>query len=390
MGNFLSGGGILDNQAFLGHAQKSAAVRYSHGGAALTCWMGRGFYLTYFLFGLVFGPGLTFWLIFPPVGRAPFLDAPLGAKILLLIFVPVGWLLLLGGILWRRQIVIDFAHGHVTFSSRFFKKWEQVIRLDDVRRFVSSSIVRRLDDENHSATPSRTNTVRCYLFGLETKDGRTIQLLETTRHDVVEQIAGIVQKETHGRVELLTGQAAAEPSSLIGNAVQNVPAAPDAAVGIARFAVWAFLIAWLGLMMVVISSVQIGHTLIVRQWPNAAGTVEISRMWLDSQPPRHEAFRQWRVYMQYQYDVDGKSYKGEAKYASYTQGGVAGRQYPVGSSVRVSYDPAKPLSNTLDTDFSPVIFSILVVGAGILFGYVMFIRRLQQSRRALQPVSAAI
>lgn len=363
MSNFLSHGGLVENEAFLGQAQKSGQIRLESSGSILVCSIGWRGYLIYFLAGLVFGPGLTFLMI----ARPPLL-LPLVVRAGVFLMSALSWLILLRSVMARRWVTFDFARGRITFSSRFFFGWEHVVEMKSVQQFITSSVVREIADRH---SPSHANMVSCYRFGLATKDGRAIYVLETTRQDLVEQIVQIVSKQTHQQIEVAVVSDQIDPLLLMRHPKLTLADVKPSGGRTRWRPLVAFCIAGVGLAMAVINGDAIRRSSAAQGWPTTNATLVQLGL---GEPSAEQSFV-------YQYRVGDKEY--QSKRVSFQQHGGAKlpAAYPAGDNVRVWYDPADPAQAVLDPTVDNNTRVWFGLGLAVIAAYALLMWRVHGSEK---------
>lgn len=379
MGNFLSQGGIAENQAFLGYAQKSADLRLSASKDTLTCWMGWHFYFTQVLIGLAFGPGLTSLSVLTFMGYSRRLRGPLPIQIAMFLVSIAGWWILLHGSMARRRVVFDFVNGRVTFSSRFFTRWEHVVELKNVREIVTSPIVRQISD---ASSPCREDLVNCYRLGLTTNDGRLVYVLETTQQEAIEQICQAVSRGTADQIEVVQRKGRVAREVLL----HRPKTVPSDVLPATRGRWWgwpAFCVAGLGLIAATVTGVIICRCMIAQQWPTTDATVIESRLLSEMRqdPNREVATLVEQAIVRYQYRVGGKDFQAKNISFDSRQPRQSLARYPMGSTVLVWYKSTDPTQAVLDPAISSRTKCLFGVGLVVVGAYVVFVWRLCVSRR---------
>jgi hypothetical protein len=121
------------------------------------------------------------------------------------------------------------------------------------------------------------------------------------------------------------------------------------------------------------------------RWPSTEGTVESSEVKSEIRETREDnrtrRRREYFAEVVYQFEVDGRSYRGQRlRFASVVSDSPAAAErdvaaHPVGSSVRVYYDPAQPEESVLDRSFATSSFllpsfGLVLLVFGLTLGYL--------------------
>lgn len=144
----------------------------------------------------------------------------------------------------------------------------------------------------------------------------------------------------------------------------------------------AIVAVFFGSIFVVFDGHSIAKSTAAQRWPTTAGVVLKSQvLWADYSAGRPGTHQVQRAEVRFRYEVNGKPFESEnLSFVSGQIGGVrrfyppefAGK-YPVGASIRVSYNPADPSDAAVDTSYRDFGFLRLAGGIVLLVGGVYYL-----------------
>ena len=129
----------------------------------------------------------------------------------------------------------------------------------------------------------------------------------------------------------------------------------------------------------------------VQDWPTAPGTITRSTQGNPALGDKTKA-KSYLSLLRYTYTVSGRQYRGRFVTLARAADKNFARRHPVGTAVRVRYDPRRPAISYLDTRFHAVWQLRLYLGLGLMLLSVTLwaLYRQQQLRRRLRVRSGEL